>query len=356
MDRFLFQVPTLRDTPRIEHFVLQGQIVPLRKSASVADQDGYVPRRRLGGWIMTYGKIGPDGGIIPTTDREGQVMEAARELGHIDWSNYLTPRFEERHHQVEETGEWVDEWVGHWNDTHDAKTLVGVPESLEFHDGSTNLSREHGKVGFWTTGHLWDREDPQSWTRYTDYVPDEAELAKADFYWGLAELLDGYPRPLGFSAHGRMALSPCRKRVLAAWVDANAVAQVPVNPDATAEMLKSSPLAFIRKGMVGDNSECGSCQCPAGSCTLLRKGRRPHKQGDQGEPSGDILAGADPHDDEADPGEAFVNAEDPKERLLILVQRVAKKFRITEPQALKWIKLYFAEVQEKESHRGTKAH
>jgi hypothetical protein len=254
-------------TEHVRRFRLVGEVVPLhglRKAASA----GWQPTRPLGGWLMTYGKIGPDGGIVPTVDREGHIVEAARELGHIDWSGYMRK--------------------GTWNDTHDEGCIVGMPTSLEFHDADTELAKAHRKVGFWTTGHLFDRDDPQSWAGLTDgggnpRRPTEHELARADHFWRLGMLLKGLPRPLGFSAHGRMALSSCRRRIIYCEVDAAAVCEVPQNPDATAELLKAvrfevegSPLEFLRPGMIGADPprSCGRCSCAPGSCEgLLRKGR-----------------------------------------------------------------------------------
>lgn len=237
----------------IAAFTLTGSLLPLvglTKSAGAP----WTPTRPLGGWLMTYGKIGPDGGVVPTVDRDGHTVEAARELGHIDWDPYVKG--------------------GKWNDTHDENIIVGVPETLEFHDGTTPLSKAHGKVGFWTTGHLFDRQDPQSWANL-GRTPRADEFDRADHFWGLAHLLKGTPRPIGLSAHGGMALSPCRRRITFARVDAAAVCELPVNPDATLEPLelaRRSPLAFLRKGMIGA-APCGACRCAPGSCDgLLRKG------------------------------------------------------------------------------------
>lgn len=238
----------------IERFALTGSVLPLVALAKSAGAPR-APSRPLGGWLMTYGKLGPDGGIVPTVDRDGHTVEAARQLGNIDWSTYLRE--------------------GRWNDTHDEEVLVGIPSTLEFHDGTTALSKSHGKVGFWTTGHLFDRRDPASWAGL-GRSPRPVELERADHFWETAHLLKGTPRPIGLSAHGLMALSPCRKRIIYAKVTAAAVCELPVNPDTTLEPLElavdGSPLAFLRKGMVGADP-CRSCRCPAGACAnLLRKG------------------------------------------------------------------------------------
>jgi len=222
---------------------MAGSVQPLMKG--IASAMGHTPSRPMGGWLMTYGKLGPQGGVIPTVDRDGHVMEAARELGHIDWTPYLEQ--------------------GLWNDTHNEEVIVGVPTSLEFHDGTTELSKSHGKLGFWTAGHLFDRNDPRSWELYTDRKPSEDELARSDHFWMLANMLKGLPRPLGFSAHGHMALSPCKKRVVWCRVKQSAICELPKNPDTTAEMLKGSPLEIMRKGMdlaSGRGCTCDCCALP----------------------------------------------------------------------------------------------
>jgi hypothetical protein len=270
---------------------------------------------------MTYGKIGPDGGVVPTVDRDNQIMEAAAELGRVDWDPYLNN--------------------GLWNDTHDEAVILGVPETLEFHDGSTSLSKDHGKVGFWTTGHLFDRADPKSWTDYTDYVPSESELDRADHFWQLATLLKGLPRPLGFSAHGSMALSPCRSRIIWCQVRQAAVCELPKNPDATAEpLLKGSPLELLRKGMVG-RRQCGKCSCPPWACDgLLRKAGKtgdkiqPPINGNAGTfpqttPDGEIRTASDEHD--TDPDTPFT------ERLVQLIQ---SRYFVNRATASRWVKQY----------------
>ncbi len=238
----------------ITPFALSGSVLPLLALAKSAGASR-PPARPLGGWLMTYGKIGPDGGIVPTVDRDGHTVEAARQLGHIDWSTYLKG--------------------GRWNDTHDEKVIVGTPTTLEFHDGTTALSKAHGKVGFWTTGHLFARNDPASWEGL-GRTPTPHEFDRADHFWDTAHLLKGTPRPIGLSAHGLMALSPCRKRIIFAKVTDAAMCELPVNPDATVEPLelavRTASLAFLRKGMVGADA-CRTCRCPPGACEgLLRKG------------------------------------------------------------------------------------
>lgn len=234
-------------------FYLEGSVTPLvgleplRKSAGA----WWTPTRPLGGWLATYGKIGPDGGIVPTVDRDGQNFQAAGRLGDIDFSEYLLK--------------------GLWNDTHDENRIVGRATSLEFHNGTTELSKAHGKVGFWTTGHLFDRSDPQSWDGL-DHPPSPVELQRADHFWKLATLLKGTPRPLALSAHGRMLLSPCRQRIIWAEVRQSAVCETPVNPDATLEPLelarKTGIYELLRKGVGG--RACGACRCTT-PCSALAK-------------------------------------------------------------------------------------
>jgi len=215
-----------------------------------------MPGRRMEGWLTVFGHLGPGGGVIPVVDRDGQTMDAARELGHIDWTHYLSK--------------------GAWNDTHDESILVGRSTGVEFHDGTTDLSKAYGnRVGFWTTGLLFDREDEESWG---DFAPSEQSFQRADHFWNLAKMLKGgdIPRPLGFSAHGDMAVSPCGSRILWARIKQAAVCEVPVNPASTAELAKGFgdvlTLALRKggKGRITDDSPCKSCSCPPGGCQLVR--------------------------------------------------------------------------------------
>ena len=196
---------------------MEGSLVPLRK----AGLDDWTPSRPLGGWLMTYGKIGADGTVIPTVDREGHVVEAAREIGHIDWKPYIKG--------------------GRWNDTHDEDTIVGIPTSLQFHGVESEMAKSHGKIGFFTEGHLLDRHDPRSWEGLVDEdgnprTPSSKEFRRADHFWNLANLLKGTPRPIGLSAHGKMLVTPDEK-IIWARVNHGAVCELPINPDATLEIL-----------------------------------------------------------------------------------------------------------------------
>lgn len=238
--------------PRIHtyDFRISGAVDVLVKGGGRGD---HVPTRPLGGWLMTYGKLAQDGTVRETVDRDGHTVDAAKRLGAIDWSGYTRE--------------------GLWNDTHDETVIVGVPTVLEFHDGHTELSREHRKVGFWTEGHLFDRRDPRSWTAYTDRVPSPVELDRADHFWQLAKRLQGLARGLGLSAHGFMRLSPCRRRIIWAQVRQAAVCELPKNPDATLEILaKGGNLLDVVAMAKGDGwSPCAKCRCPPGACQGLLK-------------------------------------------------------------------------------------
>lgn len=246
-------------------FQLLGTAEPLRKAS--AGVDGHEPSRALGGWATTYGKLGADGQVIPTWDRDDQVMDAARELEGIDWSAYLRGG------------------GGFWNDTHiggragDRQIKVGIGTALGFHGPGSELAQDHGKVGWWTAGHLWDRADPSSWTLYTDYRPTPQDLDRADYFWDLATgPLRGADRTLGFSVDGLMRTSPCRRRIIWAAVQEVALAVGPANPDCTVEVLhKAQGVAqgfdFLRPGLIGFDAlpaECGRCRCPPGVCGLAR--------------------------------------------------------------------------------------
>lgn len=237
-------------------FALLGMLVPMEKAVSTHS-------RPMKGWLMTYAKIREDGQITETQDREGHTVEAARELGRIDWAPYLKGAHPSK-----------DGFSGVWNDTHRENVVVGLPDGLAFHDGTTALSKAEGKIGFHTLGHLLNRRDPSSWAGLRR-TPTPEEFERADHFWELAEMLKGSPRPLGLSAHGEMALSPCKKRIIFARVRAAAVCELPQNPDATLEPMefgRGFTGGLLRQGMVGANP-CGACRCPPGACeNLLIKG------------------------------------------------------------------------------------
>lgn len=310
-----------------ERFTIKGDVLPLvalRKA--VAGE--WRPRRAMGGWLMTYGKVGPDGGIVPTVDRDGHTVEAAKELGHIDWSSYMKG--------------------GAWNDTHDEGVVVGLPTSLEFHDGTTALSKAHGKVGFWTTGYLLDREDPKTYEGL-GRTPTPNEFARADHFWSLSHLLKGMPRPLGLSAHGLMALSPCRTRIIYAKVDQAAVCELPINPDATleslAKSLDDSPLSVLRKGMVG-RAACGRCTCPPGACEgLLRKAVHTGEIGTRAVVPESLEGGVSDTDTSG-------SGQDRHERL---VEMIMARYMIDRPKAERWIADFLRRTLSKEPSNGRNA-
>lgn len=308
--------PTLRAHP----FAMNGEVAPLVKASTGT---AWVPTRPMGGWLATYGKIGPNGGVVPTRDREGQVFEAAKVLGMINFDTYLRK--------------------GRWNDTHDEGVIVGVPTSLEFHDETTDLAKAHRKTGFWTEGHLFDRSDPRSWELYS-YEPSEAELDRADYYWRLARLLKGTPRNLALSAHGKMLLSPCGERIIWAKVNQAAVCEVPQNPDAT--LLPLEMAVKVHRGMLG-KAACATCSCPAGACrNLLRKGA-----------TGTSIAPIVPESLEggAHVSEAPDQDSDTRRKLERIVAMVARRMKCSEAEARAWVQKWIkarTQQQRKEAGHG----
>lgn len=223
-------------------FRVDGEVMPLvygALSKAVPTGGLYVPKRALGGWLMTYGKIGLDGKVIRTRDREGHVMVAAKQLGSVDVRPYVES--------------------GLWNDTHlvngatSKKMMVGVPSVIEFHDGTTPLSKAHRKVGYWTAGHLYDRAEPDSWRLYGDYVPTPVDLDRADYLWAHAQMFKGTPRTLGFSAEGEMY--EAEGEILWARLTGAAVCVVPQNPDTTAEVLAKAVHAGSMGSVVPEDLE-----------------------------------------------------------------------------------------------------
>jgi hypothetical protein len=298
-------------------FTLNGSIEPLMKA--VAGPQGHKPTRPLGGWLMVYALLGPNGGLHPVLDRENQVMEAASELGRIDWTEYLRK--------------------GRWNDTHNENVLVGQGTNLEFHDQHTPLAKAHGKVGFWTSGHLWDPADASSWELYTDHVPNPTELRRADEFWTLAQCLKGTPRPLGLSAHGWMELSACKSRILTAGCEAAAVCELPMNPASTVEpmelALRGSPLEWLRKGMVARHDRpCRTCSCPPGAaCLALRKGL-------QRADSAPLMT--DRLDIESDDTAVLtkLDRDDPAAKVEALIALIQARFFVTRADAVRWVARY----------------
>lgn len=300
-------------TPTSVRFDLFGEVRPLAKAVGPG---GYVPTRPLGGWIATYAQIADNGDLVPSRDREGHVFEAAGALGRIDWSDYLKK--------------------GKWNDTHDP-VYVGVPTGLEFHDQTTELAKAHRKVGFWTEGHLFDRRDPRSWSMFTDYEPTAKDLDRSDHFWTIATMLKGLPRPLGFSAHGKMILSPCGERIIWARVEENAVCEMPQNPNAVAVPLRlavtGGAAVTVRPEMVG-KLPCDSCRCPPGArCKTLEKG------------AASIQGGQFPAPDEVVNAANLVGqsvVDRSRSASDVLVQLLCERFGCNADTATRWIRQWLA--------------
>lgn len=298
---------------------------------AVPGPGGHLPSRPMAGWLMVYALIGAGGELQLVRDRDDQVMEAASELGRIDWSEYLRK--------------------GEWNDTHDENVIVGKGTSLEFHDAQTSLAQQHRKVGFFTSGHLYDRADPASWQLYTSHKPNAAELARADHFWNLAIELKNSPRPLGFSAHGDMQLSPCRRRVLSARTTAAAICALPKNPATTVEpMIKAlhgSPLDWLRKGQIERAYDpCRTCTCPpdAACLQLLRKGvprgtgARTRLQSSNENPGENVDRLDITSDDPAQLGED--GPFDAADRIEMIIEKVQARYFLSRSDALKYLHRY----------------
>lgn len=297
--------------PEKLRFSLHGEVTPLAKAAA---PEGYQPRRALGGWLATYATIGANGGLVPTEDREGHIFEAAKAIGMIDFTAYLRK--------------------GIWNDTHEP-IYIGVPTGLEFHDEHSELAKAHRKVGFWTEGHLFDRNDPRSWSQFTKYEPTSKDLERADYYWTLATMLKGLPRPLGFSAHGDMILSKCKRRIIWASVAENAVCELPQNPYATAHPLRLAVSQPIRADMIGTNP-CATCSCPPGArCPvrpLAKAGGVTHTT-----PTSQDLEPASTGDSTSELTE--------NEREEALVQLLVDYHHVSEAQARRWVRTYLVQQE-----------
>lgn len=270
-------------------FAFNGSVVPLAKGEALSGD--YRPSRPLGGWLVTYGTINADGTVTPVVDRQGHTFDAAaKALGSIDWTQYLAKGLWNDTH-LKDVASWadagtkrsatiVDETPTHvraqdptnpeqvWELPHGSfarekrRRVVGHGMRLEYHDATSPLAKAHGKVGFWTEGHLWDRNDPRSWTLAGAYEPTSADLDRADHFWALATMLKGVPRPIGFSADGKMLLSPCGTRIIWARVNESAVCELPQNPHAVALPLELSvPLG----GASVLARACDTCRCPPGA-------------------------------------------------------------------------------------------
>lgn len=328
--------PTRMQTRR---WSLAGYLVPALKGAALEVAGEYVPQRQLVGWATTWGKLNPDGSVSETTDRDGQVMDAAAEMGKIDWSAYLNGGF--------------------WNDLHrqrlpDGKPppfpdykrdiIVGRPQGLEWCPPGHPIAEAHRKVGWITWGHLWDRNDPDSWRLTGDYVPEPQDLDRADYYWKLVNDLDDSSYRLGFSLHGLMATSPCGKRITYALINALALAPLPQDPDATIEILKGQgddPITVLGRAKVGTTEPppCGRCSCPPGVCGLvLRKG----VEGETGRPVPDtsgssFSSGANP----ATPAPSM-DTPDAFTSEAALIEAFARQYNVTHEVAQAFLLAYLA--------------
>lgn len=193
----------------------------------------WTPTRPLGGWLATSHEIMPDGSLAPVQDRGGDVFAASGEVGSVDLAPYVG-------------------W-GLWNDEH-KPLFVGVPTFLEFCGPDHPIAQEHGKVGLWTEGHLFDGDDPASWERFAAgrpstiwgnvprptaaLRPTDDELGRATTYWALAKSIEGLGRGIGFSAHGQATVT--NNTIVRARITQAAVCVIPMNPQATAHPLALS--------------------------------------------------------------------------------------------------------------------
>ena len=247
---------------------MRGTLSPLIKVT--AGVEGHTPTRSMAGWATVWAMIGGDGALIPVVDRDNQTMDCAAELAGIDWTVYL------------------QRGRGFWNDTHkggqpgNRQIKLGIGRTLQFHDAASPFAQEHRKVGWWTEGHLWDRDDSDSWRLYTDYQPTALDLERADAFWKVARYLDGSGRPLGFSVDGRMRTSACGRRIIWARVDEIALALGPSNPACTVEPqaplakavdMVGEGLSRLPAGLIGAReapAACGACSCGPNACGLRR--------------------------------------------------------------------------------------
>lgn len=257
-------------TPRLP-WSLSGELSVATKAAPVT---GHVPTRPLQGWATTYATIQEDGTLRPVVDRDKQVFEAAGDVRRIDWSGYLNGGlWNDTHRAPLPNGEMPDAAMGQ------STLYVGVPTMLEFCGPDHYIAQQQRRVGWFTAGHLWDRNDPSSWELYTDHVPTEEELARADEFWRIAQERADLGTALGFSVHGYMWVSLCKRRVLQAQINGLAVCETPANPACPAMPVtlevaaKAIPEAVVGAARISDTVRpCGRCSCPPGVCgTILQK-------------------------------------------------------------------------------------
>jgi hypothetical protein len=317
---------------------LHGTLAPLAKVAASAE--GHLPTRPMAGWATVWAQIMPDGRLVPVIDRDDQTMDCAAELAGIDWSSYLA------------------RGRGFWNDSHkggvpgNRAIKVGIGRILQFHDADSPFAQEHGKVGWWTAGHLWDRDDPASWQLYTDYIPTSADLDRADAFWNVSQRLDGLNRPLGFSVDGRMRTSPCGRRIIWARVEEIAVAIGPSNPACTVEPVLAKSigddgLAFLRPGLIGRDetpAACGACSCGPNACGLRRLAKS--MAADVAPLAPESRAGVAvpqtvPPDGAAGPS-SLSSADGPTSVVRRLMRRLRNRYGLTEPRAIRALQHFLA--------------
>ena len=329
--------------PQQRAFRLDGSVslfVPVVALEKGGSGSAHKPVRRMAGWLTTYGKLADDGTVIPTRDREDQVMDAAKTARDIDWTDYIRGGLWNDHHRAFlPNGEWPPNAPGERG----VEVFVGVPTALDFHDGTTPLSQAHGKVGFFTTGHLFDRSDPASWELYTDYQPNDVDLARADALWEIAQMLDGTDGSLGLSAHGVATLSRCGRSIIWAKIAQGAVVTGPCNPDATLDLVKGAQdvLSVLGKARPATMvAPCGRCTCPKGTCantSLAKAVTAPVPDSPMsGGVSSDTLAAIVPEDLE---GVETTEAEAPrlKEIREYLLTRIQQLFGCDDATAERWL-------------------
>ena len=183
-----------------------------------------------------YGQVDANGTLYPTIDKQNQIMVSAGQPSSMDWARAI------------KRGDGVI------NDAH-TNIRVGRPLALEYHDGTTALSRRDGKLGWWLWSRLYDRNDPDSWDGYT--MPSPAEFARANYYWVVLQLLLASGRPGGYSIQGFSCLTPDRGSAVMTDVRHVALVEYPVNPDCTIEHVGGVVLPTV-KGIATTNEDADS--------------------------------------------------------------------------------------------------
>lgn len=253
-------------------FAVAGDLT-LGVSDVVAKGGDYQPARRLGGWAAPVGFLGQGGEAKVTPDRDNQDIEVAVKLGRIDWSGYITKGiWNDGHLAPLPNGNWPPHARDRIAKGNTTPVYVGVPTGLVYAAPESELAKAHGKWGFYTWGHLFDRDDPRSWMDFTDHVPTSEDLDRADYYYDIAKSLESTDARLGFSIHGTASFSPCRRRITGATLPQLAVVTSPKVPGATLDLIKGQTIEMQMGRADVSPAVCGRCQCPPGSCVLLVKG------------------------------------------------------------------------------------